>query len=156
VCAIVRMMKCITISLIYGLLGVAAASAEDGKVPTAEETVTKLYADHLANKGMLVEEDKRQVWTFAFGEELVKVLKSDDRGFDPLFFAQDAEIKDLKVKEIDRDEKANTLVLVTFKNFGKRTALVVSCMLTDHGFQIQNITEPATGVDLLNDLAGDS
>jgi hypothetical protein len=148
-------MKRIMMSLIGGCLLVQAAPAKDGELPTAEQTVKKLYADHLENKGLLVDEDLRAHWDFAFGGDLVKVLKSENRGFDPLFFAQDVEIKDLRVKEIYRGGKSNTLVLVTFSNFGQHTALVVSCSLTDHGFRILNITQPATGVDLLHDLAGE-
>lgn len=132
-----------------------ALHAKDGDIPSPQETVQKLYTDHLAGKGLLIDEAMQSQWDFCFSPELIKSLKAAGRGFDPLFFAQDEEIKDLTVSGIEKDERGNSLVLVTFKNFGKPVRLVVSLHHTDHGHRIDNIVEPATGIDLIHDLADD-
>lgn len=146
-------MKKFFLPLLLGGCLAGHLSAKDGEIPSAEETVKTLYTEHLAGKGALLDPERKQFWNFIFGEDLVKELKSGNWGFDPLIFAQDAEVKDLKVKEIEKDDKSNSLVLVTFTNFGERTVLVVATSLTDHGHRILNVTQPSTGVDLIHDLA---
>jgi len=137
------------------LLPGLAAIAEEETIPSPEETVERLYAEHLEGRGALVDVERRQFWLFMFGEELVQALESPHRGFDPLFFAQDHEIEDLEIREIDHDEVGNALVLVGFTNFGRPTRLVVAMHHTDHGYRIDNIVEPATGTSLVRDLAID-
>jgi len=132
-----------------------AAIAEEETIPSPEETVTRLYAEHLEGRGALVDEERREFWLFMFGEELVQALESPQRGFDPLFFAQDYEIDHLEVREIDHDDLGKALVLVSFTNFGRPTRLVVAMHHTDHGYRIDNIVEPKTGTGLVRDLAVD-
>lgn len=115
--------------------------------------VKKLYTEHMADKGVLAEGTPKKSWNSLFGEELLAALKAKGWAFDPLFFGNDAEIKNLKVKEIDRDEKGSVMVLVTFMNFGERIGLVVACLETVDGCKVINITQPSTGLDLISNLA---
>lgn len=127
--------------------------AADGDIAEPAEAVKTLYAEHLANKGILQNPEAQSTWEFRFGPELCEVLKKGDWGFDPLVFAQDHEIKDLVIKEIERDRQGWVLVLVRFENFGKVVRLIVAMNHTDHGYRIANIVEPETGIDLINDLS---
>ncbi len=146
-------MKSIIAGLCGFVISFSTLVAADGDISEPADAVRKLYTEHLANKGVLVEKEAKDYWEFRFGTELSKVLKKGDWGFDPLVFAQDHDIEDLSVKEIERDARGRVLVLVSFKNFGKTVRLVVAMNHTDHGYRIENIVEPETGIDLINDLS---
>lgn len=138
------------------VLCTVALAAEDGEIPTPEATVRKLYDEHLRDKGPIAERDKRKSeLAFLFGEGMRKALAGDRWGFDPLVFGQDFDVKDLAVKEIDRDKRGNALVLVSFLNFGEPTRLLVALKHTDHGYRIENIVDPVTGVNVVRDLSED-
>ncbi len=149
-------MKAILVGLCGWMISFTAVLAADGDIPKPVDAVKKLYTEHLANKGVLVEKKARTTWEFRFGPELCEVLKKDHWGFDPLVFAQDHAITDLAIKEIERDDHGRVLVLVSFKNFEKPIRLVVAMNHTDHGYRIENIVEPETGIDLINDLVSSS
>ena len=138
------------------LISFTTLFAADGDIPEPTDAVKKLYSEHLDNKGILLDRTARTTWEFRFGPELCEALKNDHWGFDPLVFAQDHDIKNLTIKEIDRDDHGRVLVLVSFKNFGKSIRLVVAMNHTDHGYRIENIVEPETGIDLINNLAPSS
>ncbi len=138
------------------LVSISTVNAGDRDIPTPADAVRKLYTEHLANKGVLVDQEARPAWEFLFGTELRKTLKKKIWGFDPLVFAQDHDIKDLTVKEIDRDDQGRAWVLVSFKNFGKSMRLLVAMNHTDHGYRIENIVDPESGTDLIHDLASDA
>jgi len=137
------------------ILSSLVAIAEEERIPTPEETVERLYIDHMQGQGALVDEERREFWIFMFGDDLITALKAPQRAFDPLFFAQDFEIENLEIKEIDHDDIGNVLVLVRFTNFGKPSRLVVAMHHTDHGYRIENIVDPTTGTNLIHHLASD-
>lgn len=128
-------------------------SAKDGEIPSPEETVRKLYEDHLKNDSALSKDRKAPEWEFMFGEDLLKALRSPNWGFDPLFFGQDYDVKKVAVRQIDSDPKGNSIVLVSFVNFGEPVRLIVTLRHTDHGHRIENIVDPFNGVGLIRDLA---
>lgn len=146
------MMKALSACFVLFASSLSPLAAEDGKIPTPEETVRKLYDGHLKDDTAFSKEESRAKWDFMFGEELRKALKSEGWGFDPLFFGQDHDIKKVDVRQIDKDDKGNSLVLVSFVNFGEPVRLVVALRHTDHGHQILNIVQPSTGVGLIRDL----
>jgi hypothetical protein len=143
-------MKRFALPIIATLMSLSL-SAADGDIPTPAATMMKMYNQHLANKGVFLDEGKEDIWDFTFEPELIEVLKPRAWGFDPLFFAQDAEIKDIKAKTIS-EKGGNALVLMEFTNFGEPVSLVASLRVTDHGWRLVNIVDPTNGADLLSDL----
>lgn len=127
--------------------------AQDGVLPTPEQTVRSLYDGHLKDGAALGGQRDDEMWVFRFEEDLLKALRSKHWGFDPLWFAQDDDVKEVKVRQIDDDGRGGSLVLVSFVNFGEPVRLIVSLNHTDHGHRIVNIVDPKNGVSLVRDLA---
>jgi len=139
------------IPLVFAL--VLPISAKDGEIPSPEEIVKKLYEDHLKDDTALSKGRKNPDWEFRFGENLRAALRSENWSFDPLLFAQDHDVKKVAVRLIDSDAKDNSLVLVSFVNFGEPVRVIVSLQATDHGHRIENIINPADGAIVSRDLA---
>lgn len=127
--------------------------AQDGVIPTPEETVRTLYEGHLRDGAALGGQRDDPMWRFRFEEELLKALRSKQWNFDPLWFAQDDDVEKVEVRGIDDDGRGRSLVLVSFVNFGEPVRLVVSLNHTDHGHRIVNIVNPKNGISLVRDLA---
>ena len=127
--------------------------AQDGEIPSPEQTVRSLYEAHLADGGALANARGDEMWVFRFDEGLLKALNSEHWGFDPLWFAQDSDVTEVDVKLIDEDGRGRSLVLVSFENFGKKFRLVVALNHTDHGHHIVDIVDPQNGTSLVRDLA---
>lgn len=136
------------LALIFCVYG-TVLHAQDGEIAPPEKQLAKWYGEHLKGKGPILDESKHQFWSFIFGEELQKFLKKGELEFDPFFFAQDTEIKDLAFKRIEIGERPNALVLITFKNFGKPIELIAAMDLTDHGWRLINIVKPDDGQSLV-------
>lgn len=128
-------------------------TAKDGEIPSPEITVRKLYEDHLKNGNTLGNSRKSTDWDFRFGEALRVALRSENWGFDPLLFAQDHDVKKVDVRLIDSDTRGNSLVLVSFVNFGEPMRVIVALQATDHGHRIEHIMNPADGSSVARDLA---
>jgi hypothetical protein len=111
----------------------------------------KWYQEHAAGKGVFLDEKLEKNWDFVFEPELKAVLAKRNWGQDPLFFAQDAEVKDIKTKIVD-ETGGKALVLISFTNFGEPVRLVAHLRVTDHGWRLGNIVDPANGSDLLTGL----
>lgn len=127
--------------------------AQDGVIPTPEETVRSLYDGHLKDGGALAGQRDDPTWEFRFEDALLRALRAEHWNFDPLWFAQDDDVKEVKVRQIDDDGRGGSLVLVSFVNFGEPIRLVVSLNHTDHGHRIVNIVDPNNGASLVRDLA---
>lgn len=143
------MIRCLFV-LMFCFLS-SNAFAADGEFPAADKMLLKWYQEHAAGKGVFLDEKRESEWDFVFEPELKAVVAKRNWGHDPLFFAQDAEIKDIKTKVVD-DIGGNALVLISFTNFGEPVRLVAHLRVTDHGWCLGNIVDPATGSDLLNGL----
>jgi hypothetical protein len=125
--------------------------AADGEFPAADKMLLKWYQEHAAGKGVFLDEKRETEWDFVLEPELKVVLAKRNWGHDPLFFAQDAEVKGIKTKIVD-ETGGKALVLISFTNFGEPVRLVAHLNVTDHGWRLGNIVDPATGSDLLNGL----
>lgn len=143
------MIRCLFVWLFCFLSSNALAA--DGEFPAADKMLLKWYQEHAAGKGVFLDEKRESEWDFVFEPELKSVVAKRNWGHDPLFFAQDAEIKDIKTKVVDANG-GNTLVLISFTNFGEPVRLVAHLRVTDHGWRLGNIVNPVTGSDLLNGL----
>ncbi|MFK7851120.1 MAG: hypothetical protein AB8D78_09095 [Akkermansiaceae bacterium] len=137
----------------FFVLAGSVSQAQDGEFPTPEAQMQKWYAAHMKGAGPFLDEKQREFWDFMFGEALVKQLKKKERGFDPFYFAQDAEIKNLKITRIPNGEKPFALVLVSFNNFGKQMNLIAYMEVTDAGWKLINMVNPEDGTSLVRDLS---
>lgn len=146
-------MKTCWLSVIFIFGFVSSVVSQDGVIPTPEETVRVLYEGHLANGSALSGQRDDPSWQFRFDKDLLKVLRSKHWNFDPLWFAQDEDVKEVQVRLIDENGRGGSLVLVSFVNFGEPMRLIVCLNHTDHGHQIVNIVDPKSGTSLLRDLA---
>lgn len=131
------------------------ASAADGEFPAPEKQMEIWYKAHAEGKGPFLDESKKQFWEMMFGEDLVKALKSQPWGFDPLYFAQDSDVKDVKTTRIGELDQPNALVLVSFKNFDHAVSVVAYMEVTDTGWRLINLVKPDDGTSLIRDLSGD-
>lgn len=127
--------------------------AQDGVIPSPEKTVRSLYDGHLKDVASLGGNREDPMWMFRFDEKLLQAMRAEQWNFDPLWFAQDDDVEEVEVRQIDDDGRGGSLVLVSFENFGEPLRLVVSLKHTDHGHMIVNIVDPKTGVSLVRDLA---
>ena len=143
------MMRCL-IALLVCLISLNV-SAADGEIPAPDKMLLKWYQEHAAGKGVFLDKKLEKNWDFVFEPELKEVLAKRNWGHDPLFFAQDAEVKDIKTKVVD-ETGGKALVLISFTNFGEPVRLVAHLRVTDHGWRLGNIVDPATGSDLLSGL----
>jgi len=149
----IRIMKAILLILPLLCALVLPVLAKDGELPSPEETVRKLYEDHLKDDSAFSKGRKNGDWEFRFGEALLVALRSENWSFDPLLFAQDHDVKKVDVRLIDSDPKGNSLVLVSFVNFGEPMRVIVALQATDHAHRIENIINPANGSSVSRDLA---
>ena len=142
-----RLLCCFSLLLFTPLM------AQDGEIPTPEQTVRSLYEGHIADGSALASRRGDEMWIFRFDEGLLKALNSEHWNFDPLWFAQDDDVTEVDVRLIDEDGRGRSLVLVAFENFGKQFRLVVALNHTDHGHHIVDIVDPQSGISLVRDLA---
>lgn len=147
-------LKKILVSLIaLGVLGGSSIWAEGGQHPAPEIQMQKWYEEHIKGNRPIFDEAQRKFWDITFDAALVEKLNKENWGFDPLFFGQDAEIKDLKITRIENGDSPTALVLIAFTNFGKRVELIALMGLSDAGWKLVNIFNPEDGVSLLRDLS---
>ena len=138
---------------VLGIFFGSFARCEDGEYPAPEVQVQKWYEEHMKGAGPFLDESQRKFWDFTFDTDLLEKLNSGNWGFDPLFFGQDAEIKELKITRIENGDKPTALVLISFTNFGKRVELIALMRVSDAGWKLVNIVNPEDGSSLLRDLA---
>jgi hypothetical protein len=167
-----KIVKSTLLILILALgAGVSVASSH-GKVaqasPAARRTaafalVSDLYRQHGRNRGPFFQTRSRSLLTKYFTRDLADRIWKDrvtsnakqEVGAldgDPLYNAQDAEIKNLKIHPAElTDEGAR--VLVTFSNFGQNQKLDFLLLSGPAGWRIANI-EYQDGTSLLGILKG--
>jgi hypothetical protein len=125
--------------------------AADGEFPPPDQMLLKWYQEHAAGKGVFLDEKAESKWSFVFEPELAAIVGARRWSYDPLYFAQDAEVKDVKTRVIDQIG-GQALVLIAFTNFGEPVRLIAHLNVTDHGWRLANIVHPALGSSLLSDL----
>lgn len=126
--------------------GVAQTSAS-----SAEELIKELYKQHDAKKSPFFQtKDRARVDRF-FTRSLADLIWNDAKtaegeigaiDFDPLYDAQDTEIKDLAVGTAEINGESGT-VPVTFSNYGEKKTLKFSVVRSGESWRISDIRYPA-------------
>jgi hypothetical protein len=140
-----------------------AANIAPSNTPAAQkaapDTVVKdLYKQHDAKKSPFFQTKDRAAVDKYFTKKLADLIWRDAvsskgevgaLGADPLYDAQDTEITNFKVQtdQVDGDQ---SLVLVTFKNFGEAKSLIFNVERENDAWKISNIT--GDNYNLLNAL----
>jgi len=142
-------MKSTPLLLALLLLGLTlSASAADpaakGELATVA-FVEKLYQAHDSEKGPFADVTKvglDQWFSPSLSAVLLKALTQSDEpiiDFDPLYYAQDFEIKDMKIVQEVNEDDAEASVLVSFRNFDKPTTLRLHLSNTEKGWRVTNV-----------------
>lgn len=126
-----------------------AGSEAEAKFVAAEPLVVELYKQHDADKGPF-RERKRAVVDKYFAKPLADLIWKDQQtpagemgmlDFDPLYNAQDIEIKRLAVgKASVNGDKAT--IPVTFENYGEKTTLKFQMVRQSDAWKISDINYP--------------
>lgn len=142
------MKRSIAFLLAAALLACAPAPAPVPSVAGAEKLVADLYADHDAGRSPFFQTEDRARVDRYFEPDLAAAIWKDAvdaqgevgaLGFDPLYDAQDVEIKNLAVKA-GPPAGSSASVVVTFDNFGKKQEIRYSLASTAAGWKIADIT----------------
>jgi hypothetical protein len=115
---------------------------------TPDMVVKDLYKLHDANNSPFFQTEDRALTDQYFTKDLADLIwqnavRSQNSvgafGADPLYDAQDVDITDFNVQtdQIDGDQ---SLVLVTFKNFGMEQSLIFNLVLENSIWKVSNIT----------------
>jgi hypothetical protein len=127
--------------LLVGAFTVAVSIAGD---LSPNDLVAQLYQAHRSKHDPL---DETQLLGRYFDTALLKLYVKDKReakeelgrlDFDPLYNAQDTEIKDFTISPPE-SVKGETRVTVHFKNFGQPTRIVYLCSHAGDGWKISDI-----------------
>jgi hypothetical protein len=117
------------------------------KVVTPEALVAQLYKVHDAEKSPFFQTEDRALVDRYFAKELADFLwkdVKDSKGevgaldFDPLYNAQDTEIKNFAVNEAKVDGGKATVV-ASFLNFGEKTRITFKLVQQDDAWKISDI-----------------
>lgn len=125
-----------------------AAATTQIQTVTPDMVVKDLYKQHDANNSPFFQTENRALAEQYFTKDLADLIwqnavESQDTvgafGADPLYDAQDVEITDFNVQtdQVDGDQ---SLVLVTFKNFGMEQSLIFNLVLENGAWKVSNIT----------------
>ena len=134
----------LTVSLAFGFVGTLAFCAEHSdNVSSPVALVRELYRVH-ETKADPFAQPKATLGKY-FDKTLLSLYIKDASGdgvgnldFDPLYDAQDFDIKDLSVALIGQ-QKASAEVGVSFKNLGKNEKIVFFLSADEHGWRISDI-----------------
>jgi hypothetical protein len=130
--------------ILFSIVTLAFASVASA-AESPRDLVSKLYSLHDEGKGPLENPAKKQALEEFFDSNLTRLYLRDQKeadgevgrlDFDPLYDAQDVEIKELKITS-DEDEEAE--VSVTFQNMGEAQRVVHLLTETDEGWRIRDI-----------------
>lgn len=122
----------------------AADSATKGE-PATVAFVKKLYQAHDSEKGPFADVTKAGLdkwFAPSLSAVLLKALTKSDEpiiDFDPLYYAQDIEIKGMKIVQEVNEDDAEASVLVTYRNFDKPMSLRLHLSNTEHGWRVTNV-----------------
>ena len=128
-----------------------AATPADGsaaaQIPAPELLVADLYKQHDANKSPFFQKKDRALVDKFFTKPLAELIWKDSNGpegemgvlvFDPLYDAQDTDIKDFAVGKANiKGETAS--VMVNFTNFAEKHAILFTMKLTGGNWKIDDI-----------------
>ena len=134
------------------------------KVATPEALVTELYKAHDAEKSPFFQAEDRALVDHYFTKELADFLWKDAKeskgeigviDFDPLYNAQDTEIKKFVVNKATVDG-AKATVVASFVNFDKKIRITFKLVKQDDAWKFSDIqyTEGHTLLKLFKAAAG--
>lgn len=134
----------LTLVLVSGFLGTFAFCAEHSEsVSSPVALVRELYRIH-ETKADPFAQPKASLSKY-FDKTLLSLYVKDASGdgvgnldFDPLYDAQDFDIKELSVALMSQ-QKASAEVAASFKNMGKNEKIVFSLSAGEHGWRISDI-----------------
>lgn len=166
-------MRKVILSLVIILCATAAVRAQTGIIPLPKdklegpvvsfpETVVKeLYRVHRNGRGHIFEKQGRKLQQQFFEQKLAaliwKNLSQTPEGevgnidFDPLYNAQDTQIKNFRVGAADTNGNTAT-VPVTFMNFDQKVRIEFRLVNTKAGWKVSNI-DYGGGSDLVQILS---
>lgn len=117
------------------------------KVAAPEALVAKLYKAHDAEKSPFFQDKDRALVDHYFTKELADFLWNDAKeskgevgviDFDPLYNAQDTEIKNFAVNKAKVDG-AKATVVASFVNFDQKTRITFKLLQQDDAWKISDI-----------------
>jgi len=131
-------------------VGTPAAASGESQIAAPETVVADLYKQHDAKKSPFFQTKNRALVEKYFTKTIADLIWKDattSKGevgaidFDPLYNAQDVDIKNFAVGKGDvKDE--NATVAVTFTNFDAKQNLVFTLKLVDNNWKIDDIKYP--------------
>lgn len=134
-------------SLLLLLLSFNLTLSAADKVATPEALVAKLYKAHDAEKSPFFQAEDRALVDHYFTKELADFLWKDAKeskgevgviDFDPLYNAQDTEIKNFVVNKAKVDG-AKATVVASFVNFEEKTRITFKLVQQDDAWKISDI-----------------
>jgi hypothetical protein len=143
-------------SLLLLLLSFNLTLPAADKVATPEALVTELYKAHDAEKSPFFQAEDRALVDHYFTKELAELMWKDLKAskgevgvldFDPLYNAQDTEIKNFVIGKANVGGGKATVV-VSFVNFEEKTRITFKLVQQDEAWKISDI-QYAEGHSLL-------
>lgn len=130
------------------IIGAAESSNSDAPKTSPDTIVADLYKQHDAENSPFFQDKNRALVDKYFAKLLADMIWKDITttkpgeegalGFDPLYNAQDMEIKNFKIGQADIKDKS-AKVPVTFVNFGKKQMIIFLLVQENGSWKIQNI-----------------
>ena len=131
-------------------IGTPAAASGELLIAAPETLVTDLYKQHDAKKSPFFQTKNRALVDKYFTKAIADLIWKDattSKGevgaidFDPLYNAQDVEIKNFAVRKADvKDE--NATVAVTFTNYDAKQTITFALKLIENNWKIDDIKYP--------------
>ncbi|MFN0077650.1 MAG: DUF3828 domain-containing protein [Prosthecobacter sp.] len=138
------------ISLLLLLVSVSLNLSAADKVATPEALVAELYKAHDAEKSPFFQDKDRALVDRYFTKELADLMWKDIKAskgevgaidFDPLYNAQDTEIKNFVINPAKVDGGKATVVM-NFTNFDKKTRITFKLAQQGDAWKISDIQYP--------------
>jgi hypothetical protein len=139
-------MRSLTLLLLLVCLGLNLHAA-DKAAATPDALVTELYKAEKKKASPFFQTKNRALVDHYFTKELGDLIWKDavsSKGEvgaidgDPLYDAQDMEIKDFMIHPA-KTEEGKATVQVTFLNFDKKTSITYHCVQQDGGWKISDV-----------------
>ncbi|HRH97174.1 MAG TPA: DUF3828 domain-containing protein [Prosthecobacter sp.] len=152
------------VSLLLLLVSFSLNLSAADKAATPEALVAQLYKAHDAGKSPFFQDQDRALVDRYFVNELADMIWKDAKeskgevgviDFDPLYNAQDTEIKNFVVNKAKVDG-AKATVVASFVNFDEKTRITFKLVQQDEAWKISDIqyTEGHTLLKLFKAAAG--
>lgn len=141
------MNRFIIVAIIFSCAVLVRSETNQSGAPSPTTVVSNLYKAHDGKADPLQYPASKKLLGAYFDKSLLSLFlkdQSESQGevgkleFDPLYEAQDFEIKDFSVVKVS-ENKGSAEVAVTFKNMGKSERILYSLSDGDKGWRISDI-----------------